>query len=189
MVNLRVMFTVVLFTNLGFTFFTQFFPVYLIEKFGFTQSGIGFTFAIIGLSVALVQGIVVRPVSRRFASFQVLSFSILGLALTVPLLLLPSRAQFIYAVIPLIALGQGLTHPNATTVISNLADAKSQGEVMGIYQSIQSVGHIFPPILAGFIAAIDVRLPILTAGALTFLGWCIFMIFFRPGANARFHEV
>ncbi len=189
MVNLRVMFAVVLFTNLGFTFFTQFFPVYLIEKFAFTQSQIGFTFAFIGASVALAQGVVVRPVSRRVPSHRVLSFSILFLAVLFPLLLFPPRALFIYFIIPFIALFQGLTHPNATTLVSNLADAESQGEVMGVYQSVQAVGHIFPPLIAGFIAVINVNLPLLTAGLMTFFAWFIFMRFFRPQFKARFHEI
>jgi MFS family permease len=48
----------------GFTFFTTFFGVFLIDRFRFTQGDIGDFFSYMGLWIVFAQALVVRPVSR-----------------------------------------------------------------------------------------------------------------------------
>ncbi|MEI6221869.1 MAG: MFS transporter [bacterium] len=179
MPNLRVMFLVVFLLTFGFNFFTQFFQVFLIEKFNFSTSQIGDLFAFMGLWIAITQGGITRPLSKALSSKQILSYSVLLLAITFPFLLLPSQSWMIYLVIPFIAIFQGLTQPNSTAIISNLSTADSQGEILGINQSIQSLGQALPPIIAGFIVSLNINLPTIVAAAATGLAWIIFFFFFR----------
>jgi DHA1 family tetracycline resistance protein-like MFS transporter len=189
MENLRVIFMVIFLLSFGFSFFTQFFQVFLIDKFQFTQSDIGNLFAYMGLCIALTQGFIVRPLSFKFSSVKILRFSTLLLGLTFPFLLLPDKAAYLYLVIPFIAIWNGLTMPNYNAVVSNLADQESQGEILGINQSIQSLAHALPPILAGFAATISVNLPILIAGAMSVLAWLTFVLFFEEEKKTLFHEI
>lgn len=189
MQNLRTIFLVVFLMSLGFSFFTQFFQVFLVERFHLDASGIGYVFAFIGVSVAIVQGTVVRIVAKHFKPNQVLRVSLLGLSLIFPLLLLPEKVTYLYCVMPLIAIFNGLSYPNTTAIISTQADAASQGEVMGINQSLQALSQSLPPILAGFAVSIHYSLPILLAAGTIFVSWVVFMIFFRPQQKERFHEV
>jgi DHA1 family tetracycline resistance protein-like MFS transporter len=187
--NLRVMFFVVFLLTLGFNFFTQFFQVFLIEKFSFTQSQIGDLFAYVGLWIAIAQGFVTRPLSRKFSPRTILSFSALFLGLTLPLLILPKMSWVLFLILPFIAVFQGLTEPNSTAMVSELSDASSQGEILGIKQSIQSMGMAIPPIIAGFISGIHHTLPIIVASIITLLAWGTFVRFFRPEKREQFHEV
>ncbi|MFQ5448737.1 MAG: MFS transporter, partial [Saprospiraceae bacterium] len=57
--RLRVIFTVVLLISLGFSFFTQFFSVLLIEKFSYSVKDIGFLFGWIGVWLVITQGVFV----------------------------------------------------------------------------------------------------------------------------------
>lgn len=141
--NLRTMFIVVFFLTLGFNFFTQFFQVFLYDKFSFTQSGIGDLFAYIGIWIALAQGFIIRPLSRRFSPTQIFSYSALMLGIALSVLLLPDKAVYLYMVLPFVAVANGLTQPNMTAIISGLSTKESQGEVLGINQSIQSLGQRF----------------------------------------------
>ncbi len=75
---------------------------------------------------------------------------------------------------PFIAIANGLSYPNITATISNLADKKIQGEILGVNQSIQSLAQIIPPIIAGFIVSIDKSLPITVSAACLFAGWLLF---------------
>ncbi len=177
--TLRTMLLVVFLLTLGFNFFTQFFQVFLIQKFAYTQSDIGNIFAFIGLCIAFVQGILTRPLSKRFVPTSIMSFCALGLACTLPALILPSESWMLYVLLPFVAVFNGLTYPNANAIISNLADAESQGEVLGINQSMQALAMAIPPIIAGFIVTIDRNLPILTAGVLTLAAWFVFEFAFR----------
>jgi DHA1 family tetracycline resistance protein-like MFS transporter len=189
MPNLRVMFTIVLLMTFGFTFFTQFFQVYLIEKFGYTSSQIGDVFAYIGLWIAFTQGFINRFISTRIPSHRVLRFTIIGLALTFPALLFPETTPVLLCVLPFVAIFQGLTQPNQNALISASAGAESQGEVMGINSSLQAFGQMIPPILAGFLITVDIRLPILVAGAFTFIAWLLYIIYFNEKRSRVFHEV
>ncbi|MFA6328999.1 MAG: MFS transporter [Candidatus Micrarchaeia archaeon] len=187
--SLRTMFIVIFLYMFGYTMYTQFLSVYLIERFDFSTGHIGDIYAFIGLCIALTQGFVVRPISRRFTSEQVLQVSFLGLSLAVGAVLLATDAAHVYFFIPAVALFAGLTYPNTVTVVSNLAGRESQGEILGINQSIQAAAQAIPPIIAGVIISIGVTLPIICASAIIFLAWACFALFQRAERARKFHEV
>lgn len=187
--NLRVMFLVVFLFSFGFNFFTQFFQVYLIDSFDFNQSQIGNMFAYIGLFIALTQGVLNRRLSRYFMPHQLLRIVPFGLAASLLLLLVPDKSTGLFYVLPFVALFNGLSFPNLTAEVSILADEKSQGEILGINQSLLSLGQAIPPIIAGFLVTINTNLPIFLAGCTIGLAGLIFIIFFKPKAKETFKEV
>ncbi len=189
MQNLRTMFLVVFFLTIGFSFFTQFFQVYLIEKFQFTIGNIGDLFAYIGLWIAFSQGFITRIVSKKFKPQQILSVSCVILSVALLGLIIPDHATTLLFILPFVAISNGLTQPNSTAIISNLAGKESQGEVLGINQSIQALGMAIPPIIAGIIVTIDKILPIFVASCFVFIAWVTFLFFFKNTKKEVFHEV
>ncbi len=186
--NLRIAFWVVFLISFGFTFFTQFFQVYLIERFSFNQSQIGDYFAFLGICVAISQGLIVRWVSKRFSPQKALSVSVLMLAISISLYLLVSDKSHLYYVVPLIAIFNGITLPNTTALVSNLGDEKSQGELLGINQSVVAIAWSLPAIVAGVVSSIDVRLPIVISSIVLFIAWLFFMLFYHEKEKKIFHE-
>ena len=189
MPNLRTIFTVVFLLTFGFNFFTQFFPVFLIEKFSFTQSSVGDTFAYVGFWVAVTQGLLNRKLSARFPPDRLLRYSIVFTSIALALLVLPDTPLVLFAVLTMIPIMNGFTYPNYTALISNLSGPESQGEIMGITQSIQSLGMAIPPIIAGLIVSAHINLPIMVASIITFLAWLLFVTTFRKEDKVQFHEV
>jgi len=177
--KMRTIFIVIFLLTIGFNFFTQFFQVFLIGKFQFTSSKIGDLFAYMGLWIAIAQGAFLRPLSKKFSPEKILSISILLLAAVFPLLLIPSESIWIYAIIPFIAIFQGLTQPNTTAIVSGLTDAQSQGEILGMNQSVVSVAQAIPPILAAFLTVINLNLPTLFAAGITLVAWLVFTLVFK----------
>lgn len=187
--NLRVLFTVVFLLTFGFNFFTQFFQVYLIERFHFGQGQIGDLFAFMGFWIALTQGLVTRSLSKKFPPERILKFTFLGMSFVLLLILFVPAAKFLYLVLPFLALFNGLTQPNTTALVSNLSDRQSQGEILGIQQSIQSAGMAIPPIIAGFLVSVHRTLPVLAGSVLIFTAWLVFVGFFKPSEKNLFHEI
>lgn len=187
--NLRVMFLVVFFLMFGFTFFTQFFQVFLIEKFNYTQTTIGQLFAYVGLWMAFTQIALMRPLSKRYSPRFILSVSTFFLALFFVVLLIPDKAFWLYLILPLIAIMSGLAIPSYNAIVSNLGAKDSQGEVLGINQSVQSLAQFFPPLIAGVIVSVHPGAPTLVAGLMTLLAGIIFIIFFNPKNKQSFHEI
>ena len=171
----RNMFLVVFFLGFGFNFFTQFFQVYLLEKFAVTQSQIGIVYSYFGIWGILTQAVIVRPVSEKFRPAQVLSVTLLLSAGIFPILLLVPSFPLLFAVIIFIPLFNGLSTPNLTTLISNLGGSESQGEVLGINQSVLAMAQFLPPLIGGYIVGHHFTLPIWITTASILTAWFLFM--------------
>lgn len=179
MPNLRTIFIVALLLSLGFTFFTQFFAVGLIEKFDYTERDIGLFFAWVGIWLVITQGVFVRQLAKRFQPSTLLQFSILTLGISVGIVIFPNNVTWEYLIAPFIALSQGITAPNLLSTISAQASPSQQGQILGINQSMQSFGAMIPPIIGGYLTALNYNYPIIVAAVIILLGWVIFVVFFR----------
>ena len=189
MEHLRTILLVGFLLTLGFTFFTQFFQVFLVQRFSFGERDIGNIFAYIGLWIAASQGLITRPLSHRFSPAQTVRFSMLLLGCTLPLLVLPQEILWLYGILPFVAIFQGLTHPNVTALVSNVTGAESQGEALGINQSLQSIAMALPPLIAGSLAAEHPQVPIILGGLVILSGWIVFLTCWRTALHKKFHEV
>ncbi|MBI2135224.1 MFS transporter [Candidatus Woesearchaeota archaeon] len=187
--NLRIVFLSYFLFMFGFTFFTQFFPVFLYDRFSYTPSQIGLLFAYVGLWIAFAQGIMVRPIAKRFKPHAVLRYSMLAIPIVLLLLLIPEDAHYLYFILPLMALANGLNLPNFSALFSNLASKSSQGEILGIEQSLLSLAMIVPPVIAGIAAAVSSSLPILLGSLFVFTGWAVFALFYKEKRKEVFEEV
>jgi DHA1 family tetracycline resistance protein-like MFS transporter len=175
MKELRAMFMIMFLIIFGFNFFTQFFQVYLVQTFNFNQSQIGDLFAYIGIWIAITQGGIMRPLSKKFTPRQIMKISLVGLSIALMMILLPRDTWMLLAVMPFVALFNGLTTPNSIAIISSLAKPSEQGEILGINQSVQSLAMTIPPIIAGIIVSMDKNLPIMVASISTYIAWLLFI--------------
>lgn len=177
--KLRTIFSTVLLTGLGFSFFTQFFSVYLIEEFDYGVKDIGMLYGWIGVWLVITQGVIVRRMSGRIASEKVVKFSLLALSVVLGMLLIPKASIWFFLINPFIAIFQGMTGPNLTTIISNQVSDSRQGEILGIKQSMQSVGAAIPPLIAGWLITFNSSYPLIVSAGLTFVGWIVYVVFFE----------
>ncbi|HVU59473.1 MAG TPA: MFS transporter [Candidatus Saccharimonadales bacterium] len=163
----------------GFTFFTTFFQILLIQKLHFTTNNVGDYFAYIGICIALAQAIIVPLAVKRFKAHQILRVSMLGNAAALFLQLWPRDTAQLLLVGPAIALFNGLTMANASALVSLSAGKKSQGEVLGIEASVQALAQAIPAAIAGYVAAMGVNVPVVIGGIAVLGGGIIFNSFYR----------
>lgn len=175
MKGFRSLFLVIFLVFLGFTFFTQFLDVFLIEKFSYNQSDIGQLFAYLGIWIAISQGGITRLLSNRYAPKKVLKISLIGVSLALITLIFPQHSIQLLMVLPFVSIFHGLNQPNLLTLLSNSADEEMQGQVLGVNQSLQSLGFTIPPIIAGWIISFNIHLPLIVAGSCMGLAWLIFI--------------
>jgi predicted MFS family arabinose efflux permease len=169
--------------NIGFTFFTTFFGVYLRNNFGFDQSKTGDYFALVGLFIAFSQVVLVSRVSKKLSDWKVLRFSYFGMAtmMLVYFLTPTSTPAYLYLVIPFFTAFNGLTMANMSSLVSRSAEAGKQGQAMGIYSSVQSLAQVPASILVGYITSgITSNTPLIVASVSIACGGLVFLTFFRP---------
>lgn len=174
--DLRAVFATNFFFQAGFSFFATFLGVYLIYRFGFDEKDIGLYLAYGGVCVALAQGFLVRWISARWSGVSILRWSLLLGSISTLAYYFPHTTLGLALIVPLFAATNGLSMAHLPALVSNRSSKESQGEMLGINMSLQSLAYAIPPILSGFIAAkLTPEAPIYVAGVIIFVAWLVFV--------------
>lgn len=162
----------------GFTFFTTFFSVFLITKFGFDQGAIGNYFAYVGLWIAFSQAVITRMVSQRFNEWSILRISLLATGICMLLFFMPKVWWGLLFITPIFAVFTGLSQANLTSVVSRSAGSQIQGEILGINASVQALAQTIPPVISGLVAAqMTAWTPLMLAGITIIFSGFVFILF------------
>lgn len=169
-----------LFTG-GFTFFTTFFSFTMIENIpGFTPANVADYFSLIGIWIAVFQGVLIPLLAKRFSNYQVIRFSMFGVAAAVLFLLTIHSTTGAILASPLIPMFVAMNMANLIALLSSVADYKIQGEVMGINSSVEALAQGIPAIMSGYIASVAVWLPSVVAASVMVIAGITFWVVFKP---------
>jgi len=164
---------------LGFTFFTQFSSVYLIDVFGVDQKELGKFFTFVGAVLVFTQFIIIRVLTKYFSSRQIVAVVLLSLSCGLFLFIVPQEYKQIFLVASIMPMSFGLMQPNMLNIISNSAGKEIQGQILGIQQSVRSLAFTIPPLISIPISALDSRLPNIAGGIIVLLSWIIFLVNYK----------
>lgn len=178
--GLRVIFPSTFLYFAGFTFFTTFFQVFLINRLGFDQSNIGDYFAYVGIWIAIAQVTVTPFVAKRLKNYQVIRFSLAATGAALLTMLFAKTTPQLLLFTPLFAIFNGLTMANVLSLVSKSAGKEVQGEVLGINASVQALAQAIPAVISGYVATMGVRVPVITGAGIMILSGVIFWILYRP---------
>ncbi len=146
--NLRWLFFAGFALYFGWSFFNEFVPLLLRERFDFSLSGIGQFYAYTGACFAIGALIATRFV-HRFSPEKIAVVSTFFVAICMLSFLIPSQSVYVWWITPLMLCSMAFAYPTATTVISNRTSSDSQGEVLGVYQSVCAAAMGLSPLFAG----------------------------------------
>lgn len=153
-----------------------------------TQKRTADLFSYIGIWVVIAQAVLARLLAKKFSSSQLLKLGLFIMVPSILLLILPNELKWLYFIFPIIALANGLTQANSTAIVSNSADAKSQGEVLGVNASVQALAMAVPPIINGFITSVSLELPIYAAAGCTLIAFAILIVLYKDKKKVVLHE-
>jgi MFS transporter, DHA1 family, tetracycline resistance protein len=176
MPSMRSLFGSVFLFVIGWSFYWEFIPVTWIKGYHLTAPEVGFLYAFGAAIYALSCGLLIRPIVSRFPAPKVLFYSLALSGLYIYLMLFPMSLSIFWFYIPLQQFLIALIFPTASTTVSNLADADSQGETLGILQSIISVGFAISPLLSGVFVGLSTRAPILVGGTALLLAALVMLL-------------
>lgn len=128
----------------------------------------------VGMVLVIVQGGIVRIVSKKFGDHNVIFFGIAGVLVG---LILMSTAQSLWLWIVytmILAAASGFVIPSLTSLISQLSSQDVQGGILGLNQSMASLGRIMGPIIGPTIfQLVGPRSPFLASAGLVLLALAI----------------
>lgn len=181
--NLRTLFTITFLNTLGFSFYTQFFSVFMYEKFHSNTSEVGYVFGWVGFWLVFTQGFLIRKLNPSLAPASIVSKTMLVIGLGIIAMVFPSTVVGILVLNFFLALAQGLNSPNLLTLVSGQAQPEQQGEILGINQSMQSLAQIIPPLVVAVFGKNLTTFPFVFGGSMIVLAWIIFVFIFNKNSH------
>lgn len=178
-INLRTLFSITFLNTLGFSFFTQFFSVFMFEKFNSNTTEVGYIFGWVGFWLVFTQGFLIRKIKTTISPADIVSRTMLVIGLGIMAMIFPASIVGILVLNFFIALAQGLNSPNLLTLVSGQAQPEQQGEILGINQSMQSLAQVIPPLVVAIFGKNLTTFPFVFGGAMIVLGWMIFVFIFN----------
>ena len=141
-----------------------------IKVYGFTDMQNGYMFGIVGLSSAIVQGVLIGHINKLFSKKYILIIS--SFLIMVTLALIPYAGSFLGLAIVSIFLsyGTGTFQPTILSLISEVASDKEQGMTLGLNQSLSSFARVLGPLWGGFaFEFLGYPFPFITGSIFTFI--------------------
>src|SRR5207302_3170043 len=120
--------------------------LYTEYRSAWNQRDIGFSLAVVGVSAALVSGVLIGPFVKHFGQRRSLLSGLLFGTLGFASFALATRGWILLAVIPLIALW-GVAAPAMQSLMSRHVDPSSQGKLQGAINSLRAITGMAGPIL------------------------------------------
>ncbi len=157
------------------------FQPFIINVLGLSTSQNAYLFTLFGTIGLISQTFLVARFSKRLGLKKAFRQSLLFTALAF-LIMFMSRSLpiFILGCI-LLALANSVVQTLFPTILSMEADAKSQGSIMGLNASYQSIGMIVGPIMGGAIASLSIPAPFLAGTILVLICFVLSRRVLRPG--------
>jgi DHA1 family tetracycline resistance protein-like MFS transporter len=153
-------------------------------KFGWSAQMVGLSLTIFGLSMAIMQGLVIRPVLARLGEERTVFFGLIVGALSLGGIALVPYGWLVMALTPLAALG-AVTSPAIMGIMSRAVDENQQGELQGLTMSINSLGLLLSPVLMtmtfSYFSSVDAPIyqpgaPFILAMSLMLMSLLVFVI-------------
>ena len=128
---------------------------------GFTEAQNGRIFAVIGLTGIVVQGGLIRPLSKRFSSRSMLPIAVVitGIGLgAIPYASVEYAWLWLLPTCIVIASGSGIFQPTSSSLLASYAqrNGRELGSVMGAMESASAFARILGPFTGGLVWTLTV---------------------------------
>lgn len=155
----------------AFSLYIYAFQPFAVVVLGLSAARISSLFTGIGIIGLVSQSVLIPRVVKRFGERRVLMGALLlSTVMYAAISSMRSTLPFVIAV-SIQAFANGFPMPIIQSLLSRETDETSQGTIMGINASYQSIGQILGPIIGGASATVSIPLPFLIASLVVFAGF------------------
>jgi DHA1 family tetracycline resistance protein-like MFS transporter len=162
---------------------------YTMSKFGWDERLVGYSLGFVGLTVGLVQGVLIRIVVPKIGQKKSIYTGLILYTLGLLLFAFASQTWMMFAFMIPYALG-GLCGPSMQSIISGHVAPSEQGELQGALTSIMSLAAIIgPPVMTNTFSYFTSGTAIIHfPGAAMFLGAILTLISIYLASRTLQHE-
>jgi MFS family permease len=121
------------------------------DRFHFTQLDLAWFFLFMGVIVAGIQGGLIGKLAKRFGEKALIAAGAASFTIGLAFVPLVWRVPLLYVVAFFIAVGQGLTYPSLTSLLTKASPSSEHGTMLGLASGIGSLARFIGPIWCGFL--------------------------------------
>lgn len=140
------------------------FPLFCEAVLGMTASQVGIQFFWLGIVTAVVQGGLIRPLTKVFREETLFLVGNILMAAGLFLLGTATTTTQLTAYLALMAVGHSLNLPTVTSLISQKADPRRMGTTIGATQGLSGLGRAIGPTWGGLLFSFHVSVPFWATG-------------------------
>lgn len=154
--------------------------------FDFSSWQVCLTYAYIGLTLALVQGGIVRRLAGRVSEGTLATtgalLEVIGFGLMIAAIHSNSVALLMFA-LAVVVTGFSLMQPSLNSLLSRRSDPRKQGAILGVGQSMNSLARIIGAGIGIPLLRHQLEMPYYVAAGMMFLGMLLLVIASRAGRD------
>ena len=136
---------------------TALFTLFTARRFNWTAQDNGWLFAYVGFLGLLIQGGMLRQLIKRVPEKSLIIVGTVCLVIAMAMLPVSTGLPMLLIASTFLATGNSLVTPLLSGWASRTADAQSQGVVLGLMQSIASLGRMIGPAIGGVLLGIELQ--------------------------------
>ncbi len=140
-------------------------------------------FTIFGVIGLISQTFLVSKITKVLGMRKAFQVSILFTAISFVMMYFSVSLPLFIAAMLVLGVFNSVAQTLIPTILSQEADAKSQGSIQGLNASYQSIGMIFGPILGGVVATVSIAFPFLVGAVLILVCFGLSFKVLRPGVH------
>jgi len=145
----------------------------------------GYVFTFVGLVLVVAQGGIVRPLMAKVGELRFVVRGTLLMALGLGGLAFAANLPELLVALAVAVLGFAMVTPSLASLLSRRTSAATQGEVLGLGQSMLSLARILGPLFGNWLFGIGLTLPYVVAAFLLLLATVLASVLQRtPVADA-----
>lgn len=137
--------------NFGFFLFISTFALLAEKQVNVTVQEVGFYMAWIGILRVIFQSALINPLLNKLSENTTLRLGIFAMIFTMTFLIFSSSYWIVYLPLSFLAFGTGVVRPILTSKLTKAVKKEETGSLLGVSNSLTSIGQIITPILGGLI--------------------------------------
>ena len=118
--------------------------------YNFKEADISWLFTYVGFVMVMVQGGMIGRLSKKYGEKPLISIGSVLLCIGLLLTVFVKNVGGLYAAMTFLAIGTSIVNPSNQSLTSKLADPAKVGGVLGVGQSLSTLGRILGPIVGGY---------------------------------------
>jgi len=156
--------------SFGLTNFEGVFGLYALKRYGYDTQQVGTILTVVGLTSAIVQGMLTGVLTKRWGEETLIKVAFLGCSVGFLLMLQATTFVTVLLTASFFVLFNSLLRPATSSLIS-LRTAGGQGAAMGLNNAFMSLGRIVGPLWAGTLFDFRIDYPYLSGSVIMFIGF------------------